>query len=331
MKQSRRQFVRTLFIASEAAIASRFLPVNLLAESLPPDARTRALNFVVIGDWGRRGENDQQDVSLQMGKTAHDIGARFIISVGDNFYEDGVSSVDDVQWHESFEDVYTTPSLQVPWYVILGNHDYHWNCDAQIEYSKKSPRWTMPARYYQQSHQIDKDTTADFFYLDTTPMLKIYYNPLFEENTEAQVKTQNVPGQIAWFKAALAASKAQWKIVIGHHPIYSGGEHGDSHELIKNILPLIQEYGVQAYFCGHDHDLQHLMAGDINLFISGAGSQVRPTFKTSHTKFAKASSGITAVSLASDAMDIRMIDDKGTLLYTTRVLRNSVSAQPVPA
>jgi tartrate-resistant acid phosphatase type 5 len=327
MKQTRREFVRTLFIASEAAVASRFLPVNLLAESLSPNA----LNFVVIGDWGRRGEEDQQEVSTQMGRTAHDIGAHFVISVGDNFYEDGVASVNDVQWHESFEDVYTAPSLQVPWYVILGNHDYHGNCDAQIEYSKKSPRWRMPARYFQQSHKLDNNTTADFFYIDTSPMLRIYHNPFFEENTHAQVATQKVPEQLAWLQAALAASKAQWKIVIGHHPIYSGGGHGDTHELIEHILPLLQKHGAQAYFSGHDHDLQHLMAGDINLFVSGAGSQVRPTRKTIHTKFGKSSSGITAVSLGADAMDIRMIDNNGSLLYTTRVLRNSVSAQPAAA
>jgi tartrate-resistant acid phosphatase type 5 len=324
MKQTRREFVRTLFIASEAAVASRFLPVNLWADSALPGA----LNFLVVGDWGRRGEPDQQDVATQMGKTAHDTGARFVISVGDNFYEDGVASVQDVQWLESFEDVYTAPSLQVPWYAILGNHDYHWNCDAQIAYSQKSSRWRMPARYFSQSHPMDKNITADFFYLDTTPMVKIYYSPFFEEATRDQVMTQKVPEQLTWLKTALAASNAQWKIVIGHHPIYSGGEHGDTSELIEHILPLLREYGVQAYLNGHDHDLQHLMAGDVNLFCSGAGSQVRPTRHTSHTRFAKASSGFMAVSLGADAMDIRMIDSKGAMLYTTRVLRNGVSALP---
>jgi len=327
MKQTRREFVRTLFIASEAAVASRFLPVNLLAESISPDA----LNFVVIGDWGRRGEPDQQDVADQMGKTAHDIGARFVISVGDNFYEDGVASVQDVQWNESFEDVYTASSLQVPWYAILGNHDYHWNCDAQIAYSKKSLRWRMPARYYQQSHSLDKNITADFFYIDTTPMVKIYYNPFFEESTRDQVITQKVPEQLAWLKTALEASNAQWKIVIGHHPIYSGGEHGDTSELIEHILPLLKEFGVQAYFNGHDHDMQHLMAGDINLFISGGGSQMRPTRQTTHTRFAKSSSGFMAVSLGPQAMDVRMIDSEGALLYTARVLRNGVNPVPSPA
>ncbi|MEJ0065789.1 MAG: hypothetical protein WDM85_10455 [Caulobacteraceae bacterium] len=34
---------------------------------------------------------------------------------------DGVASVNDPKWRTSFEDVYTAPSLQVPWYVALGN------------------------------------------------------------------------------------------------------------------------------------------------------------------------------------------------------------------
>ena len=326
MKQTRREFVRTLFVASQAAVASRFLPINLLAQNNSPGA----LNFVVLGDWGRRGETDQAQVAEQMGKAAQNIGARFVISVGDNFYEDGVASVDDKQWKLSFDNVYTAPSLQVPWYVILGNHDYHANCDAQIEYSKTSPRWRMPARYFKQSHQIDKDTVADFFYIDTTPMVKVYYHPFFEENTRHQVITQNVPEQMEWFKSALASSKAQWKIVIGHHPIYSGGEHGDTSELIENILPLLKEHGVHAYFNGHDHDLQHLMAGDINLFCSGAGSRPRPTMKTVHTKFADACSGFMTVSLDAARLNVCLIDSTGKALYTTNILRkNAVAALTV--
>lgn len=325
MKQSRRDFVRTLFIASQAAVASRFLPVDLLAQSDSPNG----LNFLVLGDWGRRGELDQHQVAVQMGETAQKTAARFVISVGDNFYEDGVASVQDEQWQKSYELVYSAPSLQVPWYAILGNHDYHANCDAQIEYGKISSRWRMPARYFMQTHPLDKDTTADFFYLDTTPMVKSYYDAFFDEPTRPQVITQNVPEQMQWFKAALAASTAQWKIVIGHHPIYSGGEHGDTEEIIEHILPLLQEHGVQVYFSGHDHDLQHLMAGDINLFVSGAGSRVRPTKKTEHTVFAETKSGFTSVSLRPEKMDLRMIDNFGKQLYATSVSRNI--AAPVAA
>lgn len=321
MKQTRREFVRTLFIASQAAVASRFLPIDLMAENVSPDA----LNFLVFGDWGRRGEADQMEVAAQMGKAAQDTGAKFVISVGDNFYENGVTSVRDENWKKSFEDVYTAPSLQVPWHVILGNHDYHANCEAQVEYSRLSPRWRMPARYFMQSLPIDTGVTADFFYIDTTPMVKAYYDRFNVEKTRDQVITQDVPRQIKWLRAALAASKAQWKIVIGHHPIYSGGEHGDTPELIQNILPLLEEHKVQAYFNGHDHDLQHLLAGDVNLFISGGGSQVRPTKETAHTKFAETSSGFMTVSLGADKMNVGLIDNHGKMLYTTSVLRESAS------
>jgi acid phosphatase len=322
MKQTRRQFVRTLFVATQAAAFAPLLPGRLFAA----DAKAAALNFLVFGDWGRNGEKDQENVAAQMAITAKLEDAKFIISVGDNFYENGVASVDDPHWQSSFEKVYRAPSLQVPWHAALGNHDYHGNCDAQIEYNKVSPRWNMPARYYVRSEKIDGATTVDFFQLDTTPMVKSYYLATNPERTRANVITQDVPKQLAWFKAALAASKAQWKIVIGHHPIYSGGGifgHGDTQELIENILPLLQEYQVPVYFNGHDHNLQHLQAGTVNLFDSGAGSRFRPVFRTEYTKFADACSGFTAVALQADKMDLQMIDDTGKVLYTTTVPRVS--------
>jgi len=323
MKQNRRQFVRTLFVASQAVVASPLLTGSLLADTPSQTAAPDGLNFLVFGDWGRRGEQDQVEVATQMAKAAGDLQARFIISVGDNFYENGVKSVNDPHWQKSFERVYRDPALQAPWYCILGNHDYHagGDCDAQIAYHRISARWNMPARYYQQTHQIDGRTTADFFYLDTTPMIGSYYSEIGGHNTRANVMTQDVPRQLAWFKAALAASSAPWKIVIGHHPIYSGGGHGDTEELIENILPLLHEHKVQAYFNGHDHDLQHLVAGKVNLFDSGAGSQHTPTRYTFHSKFAKSCSGFTTISLQAGKMDVRMIDNRGRQVYATTVAR----------
>jgi tartrate-resistant acid phosphatase type 5 len=321
MKQTRREFVRILFVATQAAAAGRFLPGTLqAAAALEPLAQTGGLNFIIFGDWGRNGEADQVEVAAQMAASSGKINARFIISVGDNFYENGVASVDDPQWQASFEKVYRAPFLQIPWQVVLGNHDYHGNCAAQIAYGKTRPRWKMPARYYVQSEKIDAATTVDFFYLDTTPMIKSYHT---DAHTRQQAATQDVPKQLAWFKDALGASTAQWKIVVGHHPIYSGGGHGDTPELIKTVLPLLQAHKVQAYFNGHDHDLQHLLAGEVNLFDSGAGSQHTLTFYTKRTKFAKSCSGFTTVSLQADKMDVQMIDNHGKLLYSTAVPRAS--------
>jgi len=320
MKQTRREFVRVLFVATQAAVVGRLLPETLRADDIA-DAKSTGLNFLVFGDWGRHGEKDQIEVAMQMELAANAMNAQFIISVGDNFYERGVSSTRDPQWQKTFENVYVAPSLQVPWYVALGNHDYLGNCDAQLAYSRLSQRWNMPARYFTLSRQVDAASAVDFFYLDTTPMVRHYWHePIYREH----VRTQDVPKQLAWFKDALAASTAPWKIVIGHHPIYSGGGpfgHGDTHELIENVLPLLKQYQVQAYFNGHDHNLQHLQVGAVNLFDSGAGSRARPVFKTRYTRFAKACSGFTTVSMQPENMQVRLIDYRGNVLYTASIPR----------
>ena len=45
---------------------------------------------------------------------------------------------------------------------------------------------------------------------------------------------------------------------MGHYPIRSAGEHGDTDSLLKNLLPILTKYNVQAYFNGHDHISEHL-------------------------------------------------------------------------
>jgi tartrate-resistant acid phosphatase type 5 len=39
---------------------------------------------------------------------------------------------------------------------------------------------------------------------------------------------------------ALTESKATWKIVVGHHPISSGCEHGNTTELREHLLPVLK-------------------------------------------------------------------------------------------
>ncbi|CAL0329807.1 unnamed protein product [Lupinus luteus] len=39
---------------------------------------------------------------------------------------------------------------------------------------------------------------------------------------------------------ALNQSRANWKIVVGHHTIKSAGEHGVTNELEKQLLPILE-------------------------------------------------------------------------------------------
>lgn len=324
MHATRRQFVKTLFAAGQATLMGRLLSANAVADT--PVAGP-ALPFLVFGDWGVNGDIGQTQVAAQMARYAAEQKATFMMAVGDNFYQTGVKSVDDPQWQTSFENVYSAPSLQIPCYAILGNHDYCENCDAQIEYGKSHPRWIMPARYYTQSRRIDDKTTVDFFFIDTCPFVNEYKAVSAEldevrANLRNHVLSQDENKQLAWLKAELSKSTAQWKIVVGHHPIYSGGVHGDQPELIEKVLPLLHQYGVQAYIAGHDHDLQHLQSEGIDFLCSGAGgAKLYPLKHTEQTKFAQQVFGFMGVSLSATTLQASLIDNLGTVVYQTTIHR----------
>ena len=280
------------------------------------------ISFLVLGDWGRDGEYHQSDVASTMGIVADSMGADFVISTGDNFYSNGVSSVDDSQWMSSFEMVYTAPSLNIPWYAVLGNHDYRGNWKAQIDYSETSSRWRMPAPYYTVKYQLGDSTSVQLFFLDTNPFPLCYnLNPL-----TWRLWFKGTKKQMRWFEESLAASDAVWKIVVAHHGLYStGARHGNTGSLKKKVEPLLEKYGVQAYFNGHDHSLQHQdpERNHVQFFTSGAGSDLHDMDEdTGETRFAQSIQGFMAARLTPDTLHIQIIDYQGNLLYSTAVGRD---------
>lgn len=52
-----------------------------------------------------------------MGIIGDKLDIDFVISTGDNFYDDGLTRVDDPAFDESFSNIYTAPSLQRQWYT----------------------------------------------------------------------------------------------------------------------------------------------------------------------------------------------------------------------
>ena len=328
MKQTRRTFLQWLMGLSQFnVLVSFFTQGKLRAATLDgkgdPDGEQRDLRFLIFGDWGRDGQFHQTDVATQMGLAAEARKCRLIISVGDNFYDKGVQTATDSQWKSSFEEIYTASSLAVPWYVILGNHDYKGRPGAQLDYAKTHPNWKMPARYFSAVEPITKTENVEFFFIDTNPFVVEYRT---KEGMRDEIVSQDTIAQVAWLDQALSNSKATWKIVIGHHPIFSGGsEHGDQPELIREINPLLEKHGVPAYFNGHDHDLQHIVRGSVEYFNTGAGSKVRPPGPTEGSRFYKGTPGFMAVSLGVEKMHVDVIDYTGALLYKAEV-KNRVAA-----
>ncbi len=204
----------------------------------------------------------------------------------------------------------------IPWYASLGNHDYNGNPEAEIQYSQKSKRWHMPSRYYSQNEKLNDTIEVLFIHLDTSPFISDYR----KNDSIYHVSDQDTKLQIHWLDSILAQSHARWKIVIGHHPLYSSVEkRGNTKELIDQVQPLFEKYGVQVYFCGHEHFMQYLVDGSINSFVCGSAALTRPASIRPDVKFGSDTPGFISVTLTNELIKVHYVTNKGINIYTAIV------------
>lgn len=281
------------------------------------------LNFLVLGDFGRVGEYYQKEVAKQLGNAAFMLDSEFIVTVGDNFYPNGVASIYDEHWNISYNNVYTHPSLYIDWYAALGNHDHRGNINAQIAFSDISRRWNMPSAYYSKTFELQDGKKLLLVVMDTSPFIESYQNqnekyPLLEEqDTDLQKK---------WIIETLSTKDKDiaWKVVVGHHPLYSGGKRKDAKDtkdFESQFADLFDSLKVDAYICGHEHDLQIIKPKGryTTQFLSGGGSETRPAGNREGTIFSKAEPGFMSFTVNGKSMQIQTIkalQDSAEILHT---------------
>lgn len=283
--------------------AGRISPAN---RALPFDPKEVAIqvagsrmHVLVLGDFGT-GSKGQRDVAKAIAALHRTKPFHFGITVGDNFYQYGVASVTDKKWRTRWEEPYG--SLGFPIYPSLGNHDYYGDVQSQLDYQSPSGSWQFPARQY-----ILHNALVDLVAIDT-----------MDPRTE----------QFAWLDRALSESKAHWKIVYGHHPIYSAGSHGDSKAMEQNLLPVIRGR-VALYVAGHDHDLQYLKPVDgTHLVISGGGGgRLRQLHADPRTLFARSTYGFTTLEIDPSRIHVEMFDQNGQRVFETEILKEPTGSR----
>jgi tartrate-resistant acid phosphatase type 5 len=277
-----------------------------------------SISFIVIGDWGKDGTQSQKSVADALNEYSKKFHARFIITTGDNFYPAGVSSTSDPHWQRSYEDIYNKEGHQLPWYPVLGNHDYQQNPQAEVQYSSGSTRWKMPSRYYTVKKTVNPLATALFVFTDTSPFVTGYYGGPMPDLSQ-----QDTAAQLKWINQTLSSSKDTWKLVFGHHPVYSVGSHGHTPELIERFKPLFNGTHTDFYICGHDHSLQYIeWPGDsARYLVSGGGSESTPVSPQSYTPFARSTPGFLVITLYAHRANFYFVNQRGELLYKKQVLK----------
>jgi tartrate-resistant acid phosphatase type 5 len=329
---SRRRFLKRSFAFSAAAAltgcGSGVAPGNVAPGS--PDPVTGGVaHILMVGDWGQDAPDGtfaaQSTVAAAMQKyvAAHNIDTEALLMLGDNFYGQMPGGAASTRWQTQFENMYPASVFNCPAYAIPGNHDYQMapasKYDAELQYALGDTRWIMPSQFYtfpfpQESPMIT------FVALDTNmpdePAQPLPPDPSFYTMTHTERQTQ-----LEWATFALKQqASTPFTVVIGHHPIYSDGQHGDNATLIRDIDPLLRANNVHLYIAGHDHDMQHLeIAGHpTSFFMSGGGGENLYKLRLTESQrgpFAQEAYGFSHIQVRPDLMILRHLDTNGDLLH----------------
>lgn len=232
------------------------------------------------------------------------------VMLGDNIYPNGpTGGADGVPDAKRFDEILLEPfkdfgSLAPGFriYATLGNHDWRTSREAalsEVRYMEQTRPFYMDGIFYRVKPRPD----VELFVLDTEVLLAgetVYEAELADDGSElpgrvveepepwTRPQTDGERNMVAWLEQALKDSNARWKIVMGHHPLWSsaGSKFQQARVLRKLILPTLCKYA-DMYVAGHEHTLElhtdscaRAVPGTplppLPQLVSGAASKQRP-------------------------------------------------------
>ena len=160
-------------------------------------------------------------------------------------------------WDEAFRDI-DSVTQAMPLLVVAGNHDYR---KGVIQWLER--RFPLTFSYFLDSKMGDNQVytlnygPVQFFLLDSNRELPYLLT------------------QRDWLKAQLEQSRARWKIVVLHHPLFS--IRSRSRNLIQRWVfnDLLEDYGVDLVLQAHEHAYARMTAHE-------GGQAVTPVYTVSH-------------------------------------------------
>ncbi|HEV7765653.1 MAG TPA: metallophosphoesterase [Thermoanaerobaculia bacterium] len=235
------------------------------------------------------------------------------VMLGDNIYPNGpTGGKDGVDDAKRFDEILLTPfrdfgklAPDFRIYATLGNHDWRTSREAalsEVRYLETTNPFHMDGiRYRVQPPAANGD--VEIFALDTEVLLAgttVYDDALADDGSELPPTKLDVPEpwtkpanederrMVEWLERSLRESRARWKIVIGHHPLWSsaGSKFEEAKAMRRLLLPTLCRYA-DAYLAGHEHTLEvHTDSCAVALpgtnarpllqLVSGAASKHRP-------------------------------------------------------
>lgn len=209
----------------------------------------------VTGDQGHKGKLQQEVRNsaiqwLSINKKIDRPLADFWLTTGDNAYTSGTNQEFQKTFFSPYEDLLSS----LPVLPTYGNHDSRRFSFYKIfDFPKHGETGGLPSgsrHYYSYIYGPVKIIMLD---TDTTSLSK--------------------DGKMAkWLVDELSQNEIQWVIVAFHHPPYTRSGHdsdnvsdskGRLFKVRENILPILDQYGVDLVLTGHSHTYErtHLISG----------------------------------------------------------------------
>lgn len=257
------------------------------APSAGADVKVR---FVALGDLGTASA-DQFAVFEQMQNVPHD----FVLMTGDIAYDTGTLG----SFERNVFDVYEGYLDKVPVFPAVGNHDFTTDKAGPYRQVFVLPRNGARASEYTYSFDWGPVHVA---VIDT------------EQISDAQAQ---------WLDADLTATKQPWKIVMGHKPPYSSGDHGNNVPVQQTFGPVMERHGVQLTLWGHDHNYERTnpINGVTYIVTGGGGRGTRPVGKSSFTAFSQEVEHIVYVEIEGNTLKAWAVDATGQTFDTVKITR----------
>jgi acid phosphatase type 7 len=187
-----------------------------------------------------------------------------VFTLGDNAYEDGTTA----QFQECYGPTWGRPSIKDRTKPVVGNHEYH----------------TRGAQGYFRYFGAAAGEPGQGWYAYDAGAWRIY---VLNSNCGEVGGCQAGSAQERWLRADLAANPRACVLAMSHHPRFSSGEHGDTHD-IADLWQTLQHAGAELLLSGHDHSYERFAAQDgsgtrdedgLVQFVVGTGGRAAYPFR----------------------------------------------------
>lgn len=266
-----------------------------------------SVSFVLLGDTGS-GFPEQKQVTDQLMAWRQTHPYKFMMILGDIIYVEKGATFKTYLQHcaKDFDQAYAAlRKAGVKVFTVLGNHDLLWGYSPEL-----LSALGMPATYY--------DYTVG-------PV------QVFALNTSRFDAAQQT-----WLESRLDESKAPWKLVVGHYPVLTSGQHQgdkDHQAMMTTLKPILEAHQVPLYIAGHDHDYERFKpVGGVQYVVTGGGGAgIRGFKKTIDPNSVQRASvhHFLYIQATASQFTIQAIDTQGTVIDSL-TLTKPKTTQPLP-